>query len=113
MDSGFITQMKDKNGDMWYHQIVIDTINENKDKMYQKLLLYSNELEDRIDDINNINEKISLALESAENRLDKAIEYAEDEIEGAKGCIYRELPEEIYIECWKEILDILKGVDKK
>lgn len=25
MNSGFITQMKDKNGDSWYHQIVVET----------------------------------------------------------------------------------------
>lgn len=109
MDNGFITQMKDKNGDMWYHQVVIDTINENKDKMYQKLLLYSNELEDRIDDINNINEKISLALESAENRLDKAIEYIETNIEDEYkwgGLLYEN-------EEKKKVLDILKGSDKE
>ena len=49
--------------------------------------------------------------EKLQQRIDKAIKYVKDEIESAKGCIYRELPEEIYIECWQEILDILRGED--
>jgi len=112
MENGFITQMKDKNGDMWYHQIVIDTINENKDKMYQKLLLYSNELEDRIDEINNLNEKISLALESAEHRLDKAIEYIELAIKCTPSSTRKDIANMILIN-HKTMLDILKGVDKE
>lgn len=37
VDNPFITEMKDKNGDSWYHQIVIDTIKENKDKEIERL----------------------------------------------------------------------------
>jgi len=78
-----------------------------KDEMYQKLLLYSNELEDRIDELNNLNEKISLALESAEYRLDKAIKYIEEQSKFIKGC-------DIYQICNKDVLlGILKGVDKE
>jgi hypothetical protein len=32
-------------------------------------------LKDKIDELRNINEKLSLALESAENRIERAIEY--------------------------------------
>lgn len=43
-------------------------------------MIVSNEvsLKDKIEELRNINEKISLALESAENRIDKAIEYIEN-----------------------------------
>ena len=82
----------------------------NKDEMYQKLLLYSNELEDRIDELNNLNEKISLALESAEYRLDKAVEYIEENkrtYENDEYC-FDDMLEDVM-----PLLDILKGVDKE
>ena len=79
-----------------------------KDEMYQKLLLYSNELEDRIDELNNLNEKISLALESAEYRLDKAIKYLEEHTDKLKTTLVPRIDFS-----YKDLLDILKGVDKE
>ena len=35
-------------------------------------------LKDKIDELRNINEKLSLALESSENRINKAIKYIEN-----------------------------------
>lgn len=69
---------------------------------YNKLSDYSNELEDRIDELNNLNEKISLALESAEYRLDKAIEIYEECCKTQDFSI-----------CDLEMYEALKGVDKE
>lgn len=33
MNNGFITQMKDKNGDSWYHQIVVETQKEEIEEL--------------------------------------------------------------------------------
>lgn len=33
MNSGFITEMKDKNGDSWYHQIVVETQQEEIERL--------------------------------------------------------------------------------
>lgn len=71
-------------------------------KSYNKLAEYSKELEDRIDELNNLNEKISLALESSEYRLDKAIKYVESLSSKGRGC-------DIYDDIKKEILRKLKG----
>lgn len=45
MNSGFITEMKDKNGDSWYHQIVLET----KDEEIERLNNIINELEKWLD----------------------------------------------------------------
>ena len=50
-----------------------------------------------------------LLYDELQQKINKAIKYIEDEIDGAKGCIYMELPEETYIECWQDVLEILKG----
>ena len=77
---------------------ITETMLDTKDSMYQKLSLYSNELEDRVDELNNLNGKISLALESAENRIDKAIKLIEEDyFEDGSG------------ENIEKVLEILKG----
>lgn len=45
IDNPFVTELKDKHGDSWYHQIVL----EEKDKEIQRLQGIINELETYID----------------------------------------------------------------
>lgn len=37
VDSGFITEMKDKNGDSWYHQIVLETAQEENKRLNKNI----------------------------------------------------------------------------
>ena len=63
---------------------------------------------DEILELENINDKLSSALESAENRIDKAIEYIDKwkfEVAGNGACMeYEDV---------KDLLNILKGSDKE
>ena len=45
IDNPFVTELKDKHGDRWYHQIIL----EEKDKEIQRLQGIINELETYID----------------------------------------------------------------
>lgn len=73
MNSGFITQMKDKNGDSWYHQIVVETqqqeierLNKDRNKLYE----------------NGLNDFLELQKKIAENeRLENIIKEVREKIE--------------------------------
>lgn len=69
-----------------------------------------------IDELEQIKEDYIKSLDKLdvlENRLDKAIEELEEEIEQSDGCIYVELPEELYIKKLQKYLDILRGEDNE
>lgn len=46
VDDPFITEAKDKNGDRWYHQIVLEQKNKIIYKAIKYLMLHSNYVED-------------------------------------------------------------------
>ena len=65
-----------------------------------------------IDELEKVKEDYIKALDKLdvlENRLDKATQELEEEIERSDGCIYVELPEELYIKKLQKYLDILRG----
>lgn len=78
------------------------------DLKIERLKEYSIELENRIDEINNLNEKISLALESAEYRLDKAKKYLEEHTDKLKTT---RIPKIDFN--YNDLLNILQGSDKE
>lgn len=65
-----------------------------------------------IDELEKVKEDYIKSLDKLdvlENRNNKAIEELEEEIEQSDGCIYVELPEELYIKKLQKYLDILRG----
>lgn len=67
-----------------------------------------------IDELEKVKENYIKSLDKLdvlENRNNKAIEKLEEEIEQSDGCIYVELPEELYIKKLQKNLDILRGED--
>ena len=84
-----------------------DRVHEQYDEI-ERLKEYSIELENRIDEINNLNEKISLALESAEYRLDKAKKYLEEHTDKLKTT---RIPKIDFN--YNDLLNILQGSDKE
>lgn len=68
-DNGFITEMKDKNGDSWYHQIVLEMQKEEIKRLKEEYVMLQNasdkveEEKDReIERLNNIINKIRNAF---------------------------------------------------
>lgn len=92
MNSGFITQMKDKNGDMWYHQIVVETQQQEIERLKESEEYHRKgyaELYKRIDE----------AIEELEN--------AYTDISNNNNVNY------VHKAFQSDLLDILKGVDKE
>lgn len=54
-------------------------------------------------------EELQEENELLKDKINKAIEKLEEEIEQSDGCIYVELPEELYIKKLQKYLDILRG----
>ena len=77
---------------------------ELKDKMYQKLSLYSSELEDRIEDLEKLNTTITMENERLNNIKKKAI----DELFDLKDMIYKPETREINFDVQNKISSIIK-----
>lgn len=56
--------------------------------------------------------RLDKELDKKNKMVFKAIKALEKEIEQTDGCIYVELPEELYIKELQKYLDILKGEDE-
>ena len=82
---------------------------ELKDKMYQKLSLYSSELEDRIEDLEKLNTTITMENERLNNIIKEVREYIEKELDIEKIC----RQEKSLTICKKELLEILDKADKE